>query len=105
MADQHCCEAMDDAVHPRCERHVQPAVCPDALIEFSARFREYGLPVRDGGGASVTIDFCPWCGRRLPASQRDAWFDELERRGIEPFGDQVPAEFQDGRWLTAPPQG
>jgi hypothetical protein len=103
--DQHCCEAMDRGVDPRCPRHPDPADCPDALVEFSARFREYGLPVRDGGGAGVTIDFCPWCGRRLPESQRDRWFDELERRGIEPFGDAVPAEFLDGRWLDASPQG
>ncbi|MFJ5636668.1 DUF6980 family protein [Streptomyces goshikiensis] len=36
------------------------------------------------------------------ASQRDRWFDELERRGIDPSEDEVPAEFQDDRWLVTP---
>ncbi|WP_399449174.1 DUF6980 family protein [Streptomyces sp. WAC01280] len=57
-----------------------------------------------GGTSSITIDFCPWCGRRLPESQRDRWFDELERRGIDPWEDEVPAEFQDDGWLAAMPQ-
>ncbi|MGN9756752.1 DUF6980 family protein [Streptomyces sp. SD31] len=78
---------------------------PDALVGFSARFQEYGLILHDGGTSSITIDFCPWCGRRLPASQRDRWFDELERRGIDPGEDEVPAEFQDGRWLASLERG
>lgn len=45
------------------------------------------------------IDFCPWCGRRLPESQRDRWFDELESRGIDPWEGEVPPEYQDDRWL------
>ncbi|MGW6823909.1 DUF6980 family protein [Streptomyces sp. NPDC055005] len=37
-----------------------------------------------GCTSSITVDFCPRCRRRLPASQRDRWFDELGRRGIDP---------------------
>ncbi|MFH9548421.1 DUF6980 family protein [Streptomyces sp. NPDC017435] len=100
----HCCEAMSSRVNPRCDRHEDLFACPDALIHFSARFQEYGLIVHDGGTSSITIGFCPWCGRRLPASQRDRWFDELEQRGVDPWEDEIPAEFQDGRWLSAPPR-
>ncbi|MFE2528271.1 DUF6980 family protein [Streptomyces sp. NPDC059382] len=57
-----------------------------------------------GCTSSITVDFCPWCRRRLPASQRDRWFDELERRGIDPGEDEVPAEFQDDRWLAVLPR-
>ncbi|WP_376563835.1 DUF6980 family protein [Streptomyces sp. NPDC056178] len=67
----------------------------------------WSQPLVDGcdeDASSITIDFCPWCGRRLPESQRDRWFDELERRGIDPGEDEVPAEFQDDRWLAAPPR-
>jgi hypothetical protein len=85
----------------RCDRHEDVLTCPDALVLFTARFREYGLIVHDGGGSSVGIAFCPWCGRRLPESLRDRWFDELERRGIDPWTDQIPAEFEDDRWLES----
>ncbi len=100
----HCCEAMTSRVSGRCDQHDDPFACLDALIGFSAKFQEYGLIIHDGGTSSIGIDFCPWCGQRLPASQRDRWFDELESRGIDPWGDEVPAEFLDGRWLASLPQ-
>lgn len=48
--------------------------------------------------------YCPWCGDKLPPSQRDRWFDELEARGIDPNVDPIPPEFQSGEWrgTTAP---
>ncbi|MEU6239707.1 hypothetical protein [Streptomyces sp. NPDC047024] len=68
----HCCEAMNRHVNVRCDQHEDdPFGCPDALVGFSAKFQEYGLIVHDGGASSITIDFCPWCGQRLPESQRD----------------------------------
>ncbi|MEU8513476.1 hypothetical protein AB0C76_18065 [Kitasatospora sp. NPDC048722] len=101
---EHCCELMTSRVDRHCDQHDDPFECPDALVHFSAGFREYGLIVHDGGASIVEIGFCPWCGRRLPESQRDRWFDELERRGIDPWVDDVPAEFEDGRWLASLPQ-
>ncbi|MER8013661.1 DUF6980 family protein [Streptomyces griseoluteus] len=101
----HCCEAMARQVNLPCDEHADPFSCPDALIEFSAKFQEYGLIIHDGGTSSSAIAFCPWCGRRLPESQREQWFDELERRGIEPGEDGVPAKFEDDRWLAGPPRG
>ncbi|MEV6028376.1 hypothetical protein [Streptomyces sp. NPDC052036] len=98
---RHCCAAMTEQVNRRCERHDDAFTCPDALILFTARFQEYGLVVHDGGTASIGIDFCPWCGQRLPESQRDRWFEELESRAIDPWSDGIPAEFQDDRWLGA----
>jgi hypothetical protein len=98
---RHCCATLTDQVNQRCDQHESLFDCPDALIDFSARFQEYGLIVRDGGTSSVKIAFCPWCGTRLPESQRDRWFDELERRGVDPWSDEIPAEFRDGRWLSA----
>ncbi|MEU1782225.1 hypothetical protein ABZ545_22475 [Streptomyces abikoensis] len=100
----HCCEAMNSHVDVRCHEHDDVYACPDTLIGFSTKFLEYGLIIHDGGTASVIIEFCPWCGRRLPESQRERWFDELERRGIDPWEDEVPAEFQDARWLDSSPR-
>jgi hypothetical protein len=51
----------------------------------------------------MSIDYCPWCGSKLPDSQRDRWFDEVERLGVDPWTEDVPAEFEDGRWLDDHP--
>lgn len=96
---EHCCPETARRVEWACEVHADAFACPDALVSFSPRFQEYGLIVHDGGTSSVEILFCPWCGARLPESQRDRWFEELEARGIDPCEDEVPAEFEDGRWL------
>lgn len=97
----HFCAAMTSRANARCDQHDDAYACPDALVDFSLAFQEYGLIIHDGGRSSVTIEFCPWCGQRLPESQRDRWFDEPERRGIDPFEDEVPAEFQDDRRLSS----
>ncbi|MFD3675471.1 DUF6980 family protein [Streptomyces sp. NPDC058613] len=73
---------MTSRVNGRCDQHDAPFACPDAL---------------------VGIGLCPWCGQRLPESQRDGWFGELESRGIDPWEGEVAAELLDGRWLTSLP--
>ncbi|WP_324607651.1 DUF6980 family protein [Streptomyces sp. NRRL WC-3742] len=100
---EHCCEQMTTQLNRQCDRHPDTSDCVDVLVRFSPRFQEYGIVIHDGGSAKCRIEFCPWCGHRLPESQRDRWFDELERRGIDPWEDGVPAEFEDGRWLTSAP--
>lgn len=90
---------MDNQLNVTCDQHDDPFDCPDVLVLYIAKFQEYGLIIHDGGRSLSTITFCPWCGARLPESQRDRWFDELERRGIDPWTDEVPAEFEDDRWL------
>ncbi|MEU9834971.1 hypothetical protein AB0D67_25850 [Streptosporangium sp. NPDC048047] len=55
----------------RCEDHEDPFECPDALVRFNAGFQEYGLIIHDGETSVIGIAFCPWCGSRLPGSQRD----------------------------------
>ncbi len=69
--------------------HADKFSCADAAVDFIAKFREYGIIVRDGG-SHIVISYCPWCGARLPDSQRDRWYDELERHGIDPRTDDVP---------------
>ncbi|MCF2525666.1 DUF6980 family protein [Yinghuangia soli] len=99
----HCCETMTRQVDAQCDTHPDPFECPDALIDFSAKFQEYGLVIHDGGASVITIAFCPWCGHRLPDSRRDAWFEALESQGIDPWNDEIPPEFDDHRWLDSPP--
>lgn len=71
---------------------------PDALVAYIPKFDEYGLLVHDGGSSMVQIQFCPWCGTRLPESKRDRWFDELEKRGIDPLSKSIPPEFESDAW-------
>lgn len=98
----YCCDDMRFQIEVDCDLHDDPMECVDCAVVYSPKFREYGLPVRDGPGGSanavVVIDYCPWCGTKLPASLRDRWFDALESMGVEPEDDAVPAEFKDDRW-------
>jgi hypothetical protein len=74
----------------------------DALLYYSLRYREYGvkLPKSTGG---MLMDYCMFCGKRLPISVRDEWFGILEKEyGLErPLtGDKkhVPKEFLTDEW-------
>jgi hypothetical protein len=73
-----------------CDTHADRYDCADALISFTAKFREYGLIIHDGGSSVIVISYCPWCGARLPESQRDRWFGKLERLGINPMDGRRP---------------
>jgi hypothetical protein len=90
---KHCCHRMREELNKSCRAHLNPFECADTLVGYVPKYDEYGLIVRDGGSSMVGIAFCPWCGASLPESRRDEWFDELERRGIDPRTDGVPPEF------------
>jgi hypothetical protein len=68
---KHCCQTMRREVERRCEDHPDRSDCPDCLIAYTPRFREYGIMIHDGGPSVTLIAFCPWCGARLPESLRD----------------------------------
>ncbi|MEM7780234.1 MAG: hypothetical protein AAF697_07595 [Pseudomonadota bacterium] len=59
------------------------------------RFDIYWVPA---GSAKQQLFYCPWCGEKLPPSQRDRWFDELEAMGIDPNVDPIPSAYQSGEW-------
>ena len=62
-------------------------------------FTEYGIPIRDGGMSYLLIDHCPWCGMRLPESQRDRWFDAVEAAALDPDDlDKLPERFLSVGW-------
>ncbi|YCA17088.1 hypothetical protein M1D72_05965 [Vibrio sp. AK197] len=45
------------------------------------------------------INYCPWCGVKLPESKRDLWFDTLEKLGFDdPTEQDIPEEFNTGKW-------
>lgn len=94
---------MESAVESECKQHTDRWDCPDALVSYSAKFDEYGLIVHDGGSSSISIDYCPWCGSKLPVSQRDRSFDEPEKLGIaDPSEEKIPEIYTDARWRIKP---
>ncbi|THD03159.1 hypothetical protein B1810_11315 [Panacagrimonas perspica] len=87
MSEQ-CCAAMSDAIAD-----------PQNPVVYIPKFREFGLRILDGGTSTSEIAYCPWCGARLPTSLRDAWFDELEKLGIDISSDvDVPARYRGADW-------
>lgn len=83
-----CCAQMQNALDD-----------PDIPLSYTPKFREIGIRVLDGGDSSILLLFCPWCGNKLPESLRSKWFAELERRHIDPYGENIPDEFLDERWF------
>ena len=84
----HCCGDMKSAV-----------VSDNTLVRFVSKFREFGLDIKDGGSSYREIAFCPWCGKKLPESLRDTWFNSLESQGIDPLDEKaIPAGYLDEKW-------
>jgi hypothetical protein len=83
----HCCDEM--------QRRLAEG---EVAITYWDHFREYGIRVLDGGTSSVTIDYCPWCGTRLPSQLRDQWFEVVEALGLEPDAPGLPSELRSGEW-------
>ena len=78
---------------------LNPIDTSDATVIYNEVFDEYGLLIHDGGNSKILIGFCPWCGKKLPESKRDCWFDELEAIGIEsPFEQEIPKKYQTRAW-------
>ncbi|MGD9869233.1 MAG: hypothetical protein AB7U38_14675 [Hyphomicrobiales bacterium] len=92
---------MRAAVEFHCEQHSSPFECPDALVHYSEVFDEYGIIIHDGGPSYSLIQYCPWCGAKLPESQRDRYFAELDALGIEyDFLDDetLPEKYRTAAW-------
>lgn len=95
----HCCERMNFYANLYDQAFPDPFDNADNLIFYSARFDEYGLIIHDGGASYVLIQHCPFCGRELPQSRRDLWFETLQALGYsKPLEQEIPQEFEDDAW-------
>ena len=97
----HCCPAMASALLFQCDQHADPFECGDSLVVYNAVFDEYGLIVHDGGTTYVLLDSCPWCGLKLPQSQRDQWFDEIKALDL-PADMRPPSHYLSDDWRLPP---
>lgn len=60
---------MEDNVTNTCPQHKVRSECPDLFMTHNKRLNEYGINIF-GSPSYVIINFCPWCGSKLPASKR-----------------------------------
>jgi len=72
----HCCLTMDRGL-----------VSDTKIFVYSSEFREYGVKIPKST-AYIGIDYCMFCGKKLPVSLRHEWFDILE----EEYGLESPME-------------
>lgn len=91
---------MEDDRHSRGHMDRHPQNDWDS-VRYDSRFDCYWV---EAGGAKQQLFFCPWCGEKLPPSQRGRWFDELEAMGVDPVGGPIPETFESGAWRGAPDQ-
>ena len=87
----HCCLTMDRGL-----------VSDTNVLAYSPDFREYGIKIPKTTGY-IGIDYCMFCGKKLPIPLRHEWFDILEKEyGLERpcTGDKkkVPKEFLTDEW-------
>ena len=64
-----CCQEMHEQLAGDCTDHADRFECPDAVV-VAMQAGAIGLPVHDGGRSAILIDYCPWCGSRLPTFLR-----------------------------------
>ena len=100
MKNLYCCDKMEEKVSYKCIQHTNIFDCPDNLIYYTETFNEYGIIIHNGGQSYICIEYCPWCGTKLPESKRMEWFDKLRNMGYESplFDDSIPEEFKTKAW-------
>lgn len=100
---KYCCDEMQYYVFDTSTLNYDDV--ENKVIYYSSRFREYGIPVKNISNMVATsyilIQHCPWCGKLLPSSKRDEWFEALEALGYDaPFEQEIPIEFQSSAWYA-----
>jgi len=58
-----CCETMREQLEGECPSHPNKLDCPDFVIIKTKSF--FGIPIKDGSGSFMLINFCPWCGSKI----------------------------------------
>lgn len=95
-AADHPCLHMAYHATETCDQHPDRAECDDLVIGYNDRFDEYTIIK---GQVALTIAYCPWCGVKLPPSQRVRWFDAIATLGLDPWSDEIPERYRSGAWF------
>jgi hypothetical protein len=93
---QHCCLDMAWFISDPVEWESQGR---NPVIAWIRPWNEYRIEVSHQSNSATLIYFCPWCGRRLPASLREEWYQTLYGMGYNDPGEQdIPDEFESDTW-------
>lgn len=96
---KYCCEFMKYYLELNCDGTQKNIKSSDQIVIYEQKFDEYGIVIHDGGDSYIEIKYCPWCGKELPKSKRDLWFEKLEEMGIDsPCEEKIPKEFKTDLW-------
>ena len=83
---------------------------PNRIVLYKHVWRMFSIPYgeSDSKGLGVSIDYCPFCGTRLPRSLEDEWDTHLEdehglvwdenKEYFDDFLKRVPDEFRSDEW-------
>ena len=88
----HCCEQMDHLLQ---DTRVQ--------IGYIGMHREYFIKLRPSRAIQL-IDYCPWCGQKLPKALSAEWYEILESLlgeviyELDYSDERIPEEFRDETW-------
>lgn len=85
-----------------CERLINALENSDVPLRYTPWLREYGILFLDDRVSVLLIEYCPFCGEKLPDSLRNEWFDRLDELGLEPDDDDVPFAMRSDRWWMTP---
>ena len=88
----YCCSCMETYIRSE-----------DGILLYVPTFDEYGIPVcgSENGktGSYIQIQYCPWCGKKLPGNRRGDWVKQLNALGYDdPFSEKSPVRFQTDEW-------
>ncbi len=76
-----------------------PYYIKNEVFVYIEEFREFGIPVCDGGSSFIVVKYCPWCGAKFPKPLRDLWYARLDEMGIDPDEEnRVPEEMKSDLW-------
>lgn len=82
-----------------CCNNMEMLISEDVVI-YNEVFDEYCFPLCEDRVSVVILEYCPWCGKKLPKSKREEWFVQLEALGYENplYCEDIPKAFKSGEW-------
>jgi len=95
---EHCCPTMTQQINLTSALGVGPLEgSTDQRVYWSPVFDEYGL-ICQPSMEILLIQFCPFCGTKLPPSRRNAWHEALRKTGWQSWGDPIPPRLLEIDW-------
>ncbi|KWW97981.1 hypothetical protein TH66_21815 [Carbonactinospora thermoautotrophica] len=86
----HCCSQMAYAVSE-----------DDLPVRYKPKTREWGIDYL-GGPSYYLLEYCPWCGKKLPSDLTEEWYRRVEQLGHEdPWlveDEDLPEALRSDRW-------